>query len=75
MIKISIERFSSALEQEWGDFVKRSSNGTIFHERKFLSYHIDRSFNDHSLVIRDNDQVIAVLPAAEVSPERPFSEP
>ena len=66
MIKISIERFSSALEQEWDDFVKRSSNGTIFHERKFLSYHIDRSFNDHSLVIRDNDQVIAVLPASEV---------
>jgi len=66
MIKISIERFRSGLEDDWDHFVRRSSNGTIFHERKFLSYHIDRLFTDHSLLIREDDQVIAVLPASEV---------
>tara|TARA_B100000214_G_C23964672_1_gene627078 strand:+ start:478 stop:1446 length:969 start_codon:yes stop_codon:yes gene_type:complete len=66
MTKISIERFSSGMEKDWDDFVKHSLNGTIFHERKFLSYHIDRSFNDHSVFIREDGRVIAVLPAVEV---------
>jgi len=47
----------------WDNFVNvQSRNGTLFHTRKFLSYHKDR-FNDCSLTISKRNKIIAVIPA------------
>ena len=46
--------------------MQSSNNGTIFHYRSFLTYHIDRKFEDHSLFFEKKGKIIAILSAAEV---------
>ena len=46
--------------------MRSSVNGTLFHLRSFLSYHIGRSFTDHSLIVYKNDDPLVLLPAAEM---------
>ena len=65
-MNFSVTRFKKETEEEWDEFVENSNNGTIFHLRKFLSYHIERKFDDHSLIFKKNNNIIAVFPAAEV---------
>jgi len=62
-MKITIRKFTAKDTKDWDDFVNQSNNGTIFHLRSFLSYHIDRKFIDHSLIFEKNGEVIAVFPA------------
>jgi len=47
----------------WDAFVVGSVNGTIFHTRRFLSYHPAERFWDESLVFRRESEIFAVLPA------------
>lgn len=42
-----------------------SNNGTIFHTRKFLSYHPVGRFQDHSLIFEKKGKLLALFPAAE----------
>lgn len=56
--------FTPADTARWDAFIQHSSNGTLFHERLFLSYHPEHRFADHSLVIARNSSWIAVIPAA-----------
>ena len=56
--------FTDNEEREWDDFVRNSINGTIFHLRKFLKYHPAGRFEDASLRITRNGELIAVFPAA-----------
>jgi len=62
---ISIHAFSDGniSDEVWDDFVRTSDNGTMFHLRKFLSYHPEGRFEDHSLYVLRNDKLFAVLPA------------
>ncbi|MCB0465242.1 MAG: GNAT family N-acetyltransferase [Aequorivita sp.] len=46
----------------WNNFVKEAKNATFLFLRDFMDYHSDR-FQDHSLLVYKNDQLIAVLPA------------
>ena len=46
--------------------MQSSNNGTIFHYRSFLTYHIDRKFEDHALIFEKKGKIIAILSAAEV---------
>lgn len=46
--------------------MQSSNNGTLFHYRSFLSYHIDRKFEDHSLFFEKKGNIIAILSAAEL---------
>jgi hypothetical protein len=48
----------------WDNFVGESVNGTIFHTRRFLSYHPEERFRDESLVFRRAAEIFALLPAA-----------
>jgi len=54
-------------DQEWDEFVLSANNGTIFHTRKFLSYHPSNRFRDQSYVILKKDQPYALLPAVRVN--------
>ena len=62
-MKITVRKFTANDTKDWDDFVKRSNNGTLFHLRSFLSYHIDRKFTDHSLIFEKNGELIALFPA------------
>jgi len=52
-------------QDEWENFVASSNNGTIFHTRKFLSYHSPDRFKDTSLLFYEDKKLISVLTAAD----------
>ena len=47
----------------WNEFVRKSKNGTFLFDRNFMEYHADR-FVDASLLIRNDDKLLAILPAS-----------
>lgn len=51
---------------QWEDFCSASSNGTIFHTRKFLSYHSPDKFTDNSLLFFENKKLISLFPAVSI---------
>jgi len=63
-MKITVRKFTVKDTKNWDDFVNRSNNGTIFHTRKFLSYHPKNRFSDYSLIFQKKEKIIGVLPAA-----------
>ena len=64
---IEILKYSHNMNNDWDQFVSDSFNGTIFHKQKFLSYHIDRHFENCSLIFKKRGKIIAVLPAAIIN--------
>lgn len=60
---------SGLSEHDWDQFVDDSDNGTIFHTRRFLSYHPKERFNDVSLVVRKKNSVFSLLPAVLIEKE------
>jgi hypothetical protein len=54
---------------QWEDFNASSNNGTIFHSRKFLSYHSADKFKDNSLIFLEDKKIIALLTAADIERE------
>jgi hypothetical protein len=62
---ITIRKYKISLKKEWDEFVESSDNGTIFHKRDFLTYHIGRKFIDHSLLFYQKKHLIAVFSASE----------
>ena len=62
---IAVDRFDDGAAEEWDEFCGGTVNGTLLHKRRFLSYHGDR-FVDHSLILRNDGDIVAVLPAAAV---------
>ena len=50
------------MKAEWDDFVAQSKNGVFLFQRDYLEYHADR-FADHSLLFRQENKLVAVLPA------------
>ena len=63
-MNITVSKYNKSKFEVWDKFVKQSNNGTLFHLRLFLSYHIDNKFTDHSLIFEKKGSIISVLPAA-----------
>lgn len=63
MIEYSPLTSSGTSRQEWDEFIEKSDNGTMFHTRRFLSYHPEDRFKDASLVINKKNNIFSVLPA------------
>ena len=40
-MRITVRKYKQSDLKAWDNFVNTSSNGTIFHLRSFLSYHIE----------------------------------
>ena len=59
---IKIELYKNSNKNNWDDFVANSKNGTFLFFRDYMQYHQDR-FQDFSLMIYENDKLIALLPA------------
>ncbi|MBD3288356.1 GNAT family N-acetyltransferase, partial [candidate division KSB1 bacterium] len=62
-MRISIEEYQPSFEDRWDSFVSQSNNGTIFHTRKFLSYHPPERFEENSLVFMKDNRILALFPA------------
>lgn len=60
---MKFERYTAAAAAEWDGFVRRARNGLFLFERGYMDYHADR-FTDASLLVRDGEKLIAVLPAS-----------
>ena len=63
---IKIKKFSKNNYAAWDSFVLEANNGTLFHLRKFLSYHPEGRFNDHSVEIYKKNSLLSVFPAADI---------
>jgi hypothetical protein len=61
---LTVERFTPDRTGEWDEFVDRSRNGTLFHQRRFLAYHAEGRFLDDSLMLYREGRLVAVYPAA-----------
>jgi len=62
---IEIKKFIEEQSDLWENIVKNANNGTIFHTRRFLSYHPRGRFIDHSLILYKNDKPYILFPAAD----------
>ena len=63
---LTIKKISKINHVAWDNFVNKSNNGTMFHLRRFLSYHPNDRFIDHSLEFYKNNSLFSIFPAAEV---------
>ena len=59
-----IKAYTPDKSQEWDQFVQQTRNGTFMHLRSYMDYHADR-FEDASLMVYDNDKLVAMLPASK----------
>ena len=57
-----IELYNAKYKELWDSFVDNSKNGTFLHKRDYMEYHSER-FTDHSLLIFEEDGIVALLPA------------
>jgi hypothetical protein len=65
-MSLSLRLFQESDTETWEAFVASANNGTLFHERKFLGYHPEGRFQDHSLIFEEKSKVVAVFPAVMV---------
>ncbi|MEK7137620.1 MAG: GNAT family N-acetyltransferase [Patescibacteria group bacterium] len=63
---IEVRMYAEDLRETWDAFVADSRNGTLFHTRRFLSYHPEGRFEDRSLLFFAGNRLLAVLPAVSV---------
>ena len=61
-----IKKYNTKLKNQWDSFVKKSFNGTFFQTQKFLLYHKNKNYKDHSLIFYYNNKIAAILPDAEI---------
>jgi len=62
---LTVSPYEPSFREEWDRFVRQANNGTLFHLRRFLSYHPAGRFQDHSLIFTGPKGLQALLPAAE----------
>ncbi|PZR21425.1 MAG: GNAT family N-acetyltransferase [Flavobacterium psychrophilum] len=62
MTQYRVNKYKKSDFHKWNDFVAKSKNGTFLFHRDFMEYHSDR-FEDFSLLVFDEDELIAILPA------------
>lgn len=60
--QLEVLPFQSSQAPLWNEFVAQSRNGTFLFNRGYMDYHSDR-FQDCSLLVQREGQVVALLPA------------
>ena len=59
------KKFNENNKDVWDNFVENSVNGTMFHTRRFLSYHPENRFTDCSVEFYKKNKLFSVFPAVE----------
>lgn len=62
MNKYTIKKYTENDFKTWNDFIAQAKNATFLFHRDFMEYHKDR-FEDYSLMIFEEEKLVAVLPA------------
>jgi hypothetical protein len=62
MVAYEIKRYSLEYKNSWNEFISNSKNGTFLLNRNYMDYHANR-FEDHSVIISNNENIVALLPA------------
>lgn len=65
MKNYSIRRYTLEDYAIWNNFISSAKNATFLFHRDFMEYHSDR-FQDFSLLVFDEDNLISILPANRV---------
>ena len=65
MKNYSVKQYQEKDYASWNAFIGQAKNATFLFHRDFMEYHKDR-FDDYSLMIFDNEKLVAVLPANRV---------
>ncbi len=63
-MNFEIKKYSANDCNIWDEFIGKSINGTIFHEKNFLNYHSEIKFIDNSLLFYEKGNLKAIFPAA-----------
>ncbi len=63
---IRVMQYSSRDKAEWDNFIVHSKNATFLFFRDYMDYHSDR-FEDCSLIIKENEEVLGLLPANRIN--------
>jgi CheY-like chemotaxis protein/acetyltransferase-like isoleucine patch superfamily enzyme len=58
----SVEQYTASHKLAWDTFVSAAKNSTFLFARDYMDYHHDR-FTDHSLMVFNDQVLVAVLPA------------
>ncbi|NBW35236.1 MAG: GNAT family N-acetyltransferase [Cytophagia bacterium] len=58
----AVRRYEAKVMEEWNSFLKGSVHNSFLFDRNYMDYHSDR-FIDHSLMIYEDDQLLALFPA------------
>src|SRR5690606_14956101 len=61
-VSVNIVRYEPRLKKVWDDFVSEAKNSSFLFRRDFMEYHQDR-FEDFSLLLYNNKELVAILPA------------
>ena len=61
---VRIVRYDQSKKEDWNSFLIQSKNGNFLFNRNYMDYHSDR-FIDHSLILYDDDRIIALIPTNE----------
>jgi hypothetical protein len=64
----SVKQYKESDYENWNAFIGQAKNATFLFHRDFMEYHKNR-FEDYSLMIFDNEKLVAVLPANKVGNE------
>lgn len=57
-----VKRYQKEDFAVWNEFIAKAKNATFLFDRDFMEYHSDR-FEDFSLLIYENEKLVALLPA------------
>ena len=68
MKNFSVKQYQESDYENWNAFIGQAKNATFLFHRDFMEYHKDR-FEDFSLMIFDDEKLVAVLPANRVGDE------
>lgn len=62
---VDVKRYDNSQEKVWNEFVGLAKNRIFMFDRGYMDYHSDR-FKDHSLMLYNDDELVALLPACEI---------
>jgi hypothetical protein len=61
----TVKRYQEKDYATWNAFISQAKNATFLFHRDFMDYHRDR-FGDYSLMVFENQKLVAVLPANKI---------
>lgn len=68
MKKYIVRKYQKTDYALWNDFINQAKNATFLFHRNFMEYHADR-FTDFSLLVFEDEKLIALLPANKTNNE------